>query len=143
MDQSCNTLWMLGVGEALKKAVGGSQGRKSHFGPVNQRSETPVMALAGFAEEHCFDPAPGAERFFDEADAFDADRARFRGQAAAKRQAELFQPAVVAARQHSWRGSAGSAAGGFAWRSHQKERNKFTLRGAIRTGSRQESPCQQ
>ncbi len=32
-----------------------------------------MMAFAGLAEEDCFDAAAGAKRFFDEADAFNAD----------------------------------------------------------------------
>jgi len=33
------------------------------------------MALAGFAEEHRFNGAGGAQRFFDQPHAFDADKA--------------------------------------------------------------------
>ncbi len=68
-----------------------------NFGPINQRRETLVMALAGFAEQHGFDAAAGSQRFLDEANAFDADAARFRLQSAAQGQAKFFEPAIVAA----------------------------------------------
>ena len=122
MNQRGDTLRMLGIGEAFEEAVGRAQGWKSHFRPADQRGETFVVAFAGFTEEYGFDAAAGAKRFFDEADAFDADRAGFRGQTAAKRHAELFEPAVVAASEDARRGGrcAGSIsrAGGFAWRGH-------------------------
>ena len=79
-----------------------------------------MMAVAGFAEEHCLDAAAGAKRFFDEADAFDADGAGFCWQAAPERHSELFEPAVVAAGQDSGSGCgrAGSVACGFAGGGH-------------------------
>jgi hypothetical protein len=123
---------MFGVGEALEEAVGGAQLRKSHFGPVDERGEAFAMAFAGFTEEDSFDAAAGAKGFFDEADSFDAYGAGFGGQAAAESHAKLFEVAIVAARQDSGRGRrrAGGVAGGFAWGSHQGERNKFpTVRG--------------
>lgn len=63
-----------------------------------------MMAFAGFAEEDRFDGAAGAQGFFDQADTFDADGAGFRGQAAAERHAELFEPAILAAGKDSGRG---------------------------------------
>ncbi len=127
VDESGDALRMLGVGKAFEEAVGGAQNGESHFRPANKRSEAIVMALAGFAEENRFDAAAGTKRFFDEADAFDADRAGFRGQTAAERHAEFLEPAVVAASEDSGRDCvcASSVAGGFAWGGHQWERNKF------------------
>jgi hypothetical protein len=88
---------MLGVGKALEEAVGGAKDGKSHFGPVDERGETFVMAFAGFAEEHGLNAAGGTQRFLDEADALDADEAVFRGQAAAQCHTELLEPAIIAA----------------------------------------------
>ena len=83
------------------------------------------MTLAGFAEEYCFDAAAGAKRFFDEANAFDANGAGFRGKTAAECHAEFFEPAIVAAGEDSGRGCARCGASGFAGGSHQGERSKF------------------
>jgi hypothetical protein len=85
------------------------------------------MAFAGFAEEDSFDAAAGAKGFFDEADAFDADGAGFRGKATAQGHAEFLEPAIVAAGEDSRRGCgrAGGVTRGFAGGSHQVERNKF------------------
>jgi hypothetical protein len=60
-----DALRMLGVGQAFEKAVGRAQGRKSHFRTADERSETFVVAFAGFAEEYGFDATAGAKRFFD------------------------------------------------------------------------------
>ena len=100
---------------------------KCDFWPADERGETIAVAFAGFAEEDCLDGAAGAQGFFDQADAFDADRAGLRGQAAAERHAELFEPAIVAASEDSGRcfRCVGSVAGGFARSGHQGERNKF------------------
>ena len=78
------------------------------------------MAVSGFAEEHRFDAAARAKRFFDEADAFDANRAGFCWQIAAERQTEFLEPAIVAAGKYSGSGCsrAGSVAGGFAGCGH-------------------------
>jgi hypothetical protein len=118
---------MFGVGEALEEAVGGAQGGKSDFWPADQRGETIAVAFAGLAKEDCFNGAAGAQGLFDKANALDADGARFRGQTAAERQAELFEPAIVAAGEDPGRGCtrAGIVSGGFAWSGHQGERNKF------------------
>jgi hypothetical protein len=122
LDQCGYALRMFRVGEAFEQAVGGAKNGKSDLGAVNIGSEALVVALAGLAEENCFDWAGGTERFFDEADTFDADGAGFRGQTAAKSGAELFQPPVVAAGQDSRcrRGSCWCVAGGFAWRGHPR-----------------------
>src|SRR5580700_1888705 len=116
---------MLGVGQALEEAVGGAQGWKSHFRPADERSETFVVAFAGFAEEYGFDAAAGAKRFFDQAEAFDADGAGLRGQTAAQRHAKFFEPAIVAAGQDPGRGCGGSVASGLAGSGHPGERSKF------------------
>ena len=97
MNQRGDALRMLGVGKAFEEAVRGAKDRKSHFGPVDEGGETFVMAFAGFAEEYGLNAAARAQRFFDEAHAFDADEAAFRGQAAAEGYAELLEPAIVAA----------------------------------------------
>src|SRR5208282_3202479 len=85
LDECGDALRMLGVGEPFKEAVGGAQSWEGQFRPADERSEAFVVAFAGLAEEDGFDAAAGAESFFDEADAFDSDRAGFRGQAAAQR----------------------------------------------------------
>src|SRR5260370_26030499 len=97
MDQCRDALRMLGVGEAFKEAVGRAEHGKSHFGPVDEGRETLVMAFAGFAEEHGLNAATGAQRFFDEPDALNADETVFRRQAPAQSHAELLEPATVAA----------------------------------------------
>ena len=85
-----------------------------------------MVAFAGFAEEHSFDAAAGAKRFLDETDAFNADRAGFRGQTAAQRHAEFLEPAIVAAGEDARRSSAWGAAGGFAGGGHCSERSKLS-----------------
>ena len=95
---------MLGVGKSLKEAVGGVQSGKSDFWPADEGGETIAVAFAGFAEEDCFDGATGAQSFFDQANTLDANGARFRGQTAAERHAELFEPAIVAAGEDAGRG---------------------------------------
>ena len=88
---------MFGVGNSLEEAVGGFQDGEGHFGARDQMGKFFAVAFAGFAEEDGFDGTAGFEGFFDEAKAFDADAAGFGLQAAAKGDAELFEPAVVAA----------------------------------------------
>jgi hypothetical protein len=126
-DERGDALRVLGVGKAFEEAVGGPQRGKSHLWPVNQRRESLVMTLAGFAEEDRFDGAAGAQGLFDESDTFDADGSGFRGQTAAERHAELFEPAILPAGKDSGRGGGGGVAGGFARRGHQGERNKFRV----------------
>lgn len=87
-----------------------------------------MVAFAGLAEEDRFDAAAGTKRFFDEADAFDANGAGFRGKTAAERHAEFFEPAIVAAGEDSGRGCARCGASGFAGGGHQGERSKFRAR---------------
>ncbi len=78
------------------------------------------MALAGFAEEHGLDAAAGTQRFFDEPDAFNADESVLCGQAAAESQAELFEPAIVAAGEERGVTRGPSVASGFSWRCHHR-----------------------
>ena len=79
-----------------------------------------MMALAGFAEEDRFDGAARAKRFFDQADAFDADGAGFCGQAATERQAELLEPAIVPAGEERRGAMVHRATRGFAWGGHYR-----------------------
>src|SRR6267143_2295704 len=97
MNQCGDTLRMFRIGKALEEPVRGAQDGKSHFGPLDDGGETFVMAIAGFAEEHGFDAATGAQSFFDEPDTLDAYESVLRGQAAAQSQAKLLEPAIVAA----------------------------------------------
>src|SRR5215472_19277631 len=59
-DQSRDALRMLRVGESFKEAIGGAKRGKGHLRAVDQRRESFVMALAGFAEEHGLNSAAGA-----------------------------------------------------------------------------------
>jgi hypothetical protein len=120
MHQGSDTLWMLGVREALEKAVRGAEDGKSHFRPIDDGGETFVMAFAGFAEEHGLNAAPGAQRFFNEPDAFDAYEATFRGQSAAESHAKLLEPAIVAAGEDRGLSSEPSVTSGFARRGHHR-----------------------
>ncbi len=97
MNQRGYALRVLGVGKTFKEAVGGAEDRKSHFGAVDEGSEPFVMALAGLAEEHGVNAAPGTQCFLDEPDAFDANESVFGGQTAAQGDAKLLEPAIVAA----------------------------------------------
>ena len=123
-------LRMLSVGQTLEEAVSSSQRGKAYFRAVDEGREALVMALAGFAEQQGLDPAAGAERFFDQAHAFYAHKAIFRGQAAAEGHAKLFEPAIVAAGEQ--RGFAGRSRVScrLARRSHSLEVSKFQPAGA-------------
>ena len=101
-------------------AVGGAEDGKSHFRPIDDGGETFVMAFAGFAEEHGLNAAPGAQRFFNEPDAFDAYEATFRGQSAAESHAKLLEPAIVAAGEDRGLSSEPSVTSGFARRGHHR-----------------------
>jgi hypothetical protein len=68
------------------------------------------MTFPGFAEEHGANFAAGAESFFGEAHAFDADGAGFSRKSAAKGDAESFEPAIVAAGEESRTGRSGGCA---------------------------------
>jgi hypothetical protein len=97
LHQGRDALWVLGVGKTFKEAVGGAKRGKAYLRAVDQRRETFVMTLARFTKEHSLDGAAGTQRFFDEADALDADEAAFCGQATAETHAKLLEPAIVAA----------------------------------------------
>src|SRR5215472_11568187 len=112
-DEGADALRVLGVGDACKKAIGGGEDRESDFGAGDERSEVGTVAFAGFAEQDCFDFAAGGEGFFDKAEAFDADRAGFGGEAAAEGHAKQFQPAIVAAHDR--------CRSGFCRRGHLRE----------------------
>jgi hypothetical protein len=76
------------------------------------------MALARFAEEHSPDGASGAQRFFHEADAFNADEAGLRGQSAAQGETKFFEPTVVAAGDRGAGSIRARSTSRFAWGSH-------------------------
>src|SRR5215472_11805213 len=88
---------MLGVGKTFKEPVGGAQYGEAQFGTIDEGRDTFAMPLAGLAEEHGLNGTAGAQRFFNEADAFDPDEAAFGGQPAAQRHTKLLEPAIVAA----------------------------------------------
>ena len=79
-----------------------------------------MMAFAGFAEEHGLDGATRKQRFFDEAGSFDADESIFRGEAAAERHAELFEPAIVAAADERRLTCRPGVTCGFSGRGHHR-----------------------
>jgi len=79
-----------------------------------------VVAFAGFAEEHGLHAAAGTERFLDEPHPFDADEAALSGQATAQGDAELLEPAIVAAGQKRSLDSCASGTSGFACRCHHR-----------------------
>src|SRR5258708_19980161 len=104
---------MLGVSHAFEEAIGGAQDRNSDFGTIDQRSEAFVMALAGFAEQHGFDGAGGAESLFNQAHAFDADETGFGRQSTAQPEAKFLQPAIVPAVDRGRSAGGPRAAGAF------------------------------
>src|SRR5690242_503474 len=120
MDQRGHTLWVLGVGEAFKKAVRGAEDGKSHLRRVDEGGEAFVMAFAGFAEEHRLNAAVGTQGLFDEPHALDADKSILRGQPAAESHAELLQPAIVAASEERRLANRARVSCDFAWRSHYR-----------------------
>ena len=130
LDQSGDALRMLGVGETLEKTIGGSQDREGDFGRIDERSESLMVALASFAEEHRLDAAARAQSFFDQADTFDTDETGLGGQAAAQSDAECPEPAIVAAGEHRVRARGPSQLGGFSRRSHTTEGSKFARKDA-------------
>ena len=88
---------MFGVGKSIKEPVRGTKDGKSHFGPVDERGETFVMAFAGFAEEYSLNAARGTQCFLNEPDALNSDEAVFRGKTAPESHAKFLEPAIVAA----------------------------------------------
>lgn len=84
-----------------------------------------MVPLPGLAEEHGLNGAAGTQGFFDEADAFNADEAVFRWQAAAESYTELFEPAIFTAGQKHRFACGARVPGGFSWRGHYRERSKL------------------
>jgi len=119
LDESGDALRMFGVGDAFKEAIGGAEDGEAGVWTTDERGETFAVAFARFAEEDGFDAAGGAESFFNEARAFDADGAVFGGKAAAEGDAELLEPAVIPAGEE-----VGGDGGGFGRRSHCREVSK-------------------
>lgn len=95
-DEGGDALGIFRVGDAFEEAVGGVEDGDGDLRAIEVRSEASVMAGTGFAEKYGADRACGAEGFFDEARAFDADGAGFGGKSAAESHAELLEPFVVA-----------------------------------------------
>jgi len=125
LDEGGDTLGMLGVGDAFKKAIRGAEDGEASVRAADERGKAFAMAFAGFAEEDCFDATSGAEGFFDKAGAFNADGTVFGGKAAAESDAELLEPAVLAA------GEEVGGDGGFGRRRHWRKVSKFAGRNAI------------
>jgi len=101
---------MLSVGDAFEEAVGGAKDGEADVRAADERGEAFAMAFAGFAEEDGFDAARGAESFFDEAGTFDTDGAVIGGKTAAESDAELLEPAIIAAGEEV--GGGGGIGGG-------------------------------
>jgi len=118
-DKGSDTLGMFGVGDAFEESIGGVENREGDFFAVEIGGEAGVMAATGFGEENGFDAAAGREGFLGEANAFDADRSRFCGKAAAEGDTEFLEPAIFAGRDDGIRSR------GFAGGRHDEERNKF------------------
>ena len=127
MDERGDALRMLGVSKTFEEPIRGVQDGKGHLWPVDQRGKAPTVAFARFAKEHGFDAAARTKRFFDETQAFDADRARLRGKASAQRHTKFLEPPIVAAGKNSGRGCGRRGTGGFAWSGHYPERSKFRV----------------
>jgi len=119
LDESGDALGMFGVGDAFKEAIGGAEDGEAGVRTADERGEAFAVAFAGFAEEDGLNAAGGAESFFDEACAFDADRTVFGGKAAAESDAKLLEPAVVAAGKE-----VGGDGGGFGSRGHCRKVSK-------------------
>jgi len=119
LDESGDALGMFSVGDAFEEAIGGAEYGEADVRTADERGEAFAVAFAGFTEENSFDAAGGAEGFFDEAGAFNADGTVFGGKAAAQGDAELLEPAVFAA---------GEEVGGDGWfgrRGHWRKVSKF------------------
>jgi hypothetical protein len=120
MDERGDALRMFRIGKAFEEPVGGTENGKSHFRAVDERRKTFMMTFARFAEEHGLDAAAGTERFFDEPGTFNADESILRREPAAKRHAELLEPAIVSASEQRGITSRASAASGFSRRGHHR-----------------------
>ena len=93
---------IFGVSDSLEEPVGGLQDGDGDFGAIEVWSEASAVTLARFAEEHGANWRSGAEGLFDQARAFDSYGAGFGRKAAAKRDAEFLEPAVIAAGDDAW-----------------------------------------
>src|SRR5690348_4567743 len=121
---------MFGIGETFKEAVGSPKRGERHFRAIDQRREALMVPLSGFAEEHGLNGAAGAQSFFDKARPLHSHEAGFRRQSAAKRHAELLEPAIVAAGEERRFARRTSVARGFTRRGHSLEVSKFRWHGA-------------
>jgi hypothetical protein len=133
LDQGGYALGMLGVGDAFKETVGGAEDGEADVWAADEGCEAFAMAFAGFAEEDGCDAAGGAESFFDEARAFDADGTLIGGKAAAESDAELLEPAIVAA------GKEVGGSGGFGRSGHWRKVSKNAGGKAMGAGGYQRS----
>jgi hypothetical protein len=133
LDKGGYALGMLSVGDAFEETIGGAEDGEADVRAADEGGEAFAMALAGFAEEDGFDAAGGAESFFDEAGTFDADGAVVGGKTAAESDAELLEPAIVAAGEEI--GGRGGIGGG----GHGRKGSKFLGSNAIVAGGYQRS----
>ena len=124
-DEGRDTLRVLRVGNAFEEAVVGEQRGEAHLRTVDQRSEAFAVALAGFAKKHRLNRAARTQRFFDKAGSLDTNEAVFRGQTTAQSQAELLEPAVVAAGEKRRIVRWSRIASGFSGSGHSLEVSKF------------------
>jgi hypothetical protein len=76
-NQRGNALRVLGIRNPFKQPIRGSQNWERHLRPIHEWRKAFVVPFAGLAEQNGFDAAAGAQRFLDEADAFDAYATRF------------------------------------------------------------------
>ena len=113
-DEGGYALRMFGIGEAIEEAVGGGEDGEGEFRAVDEGGEFGVVALARFAEKDGLDFASGGKGFFDQADAFNANRPGLGGKSATQGHTEELQPAIVAGGQRSRGGFDGR--GHFTWK---------------------------
>ena len=105
---------MFGIGDSFKEAIGGGEDGEGEFRAIDEGGEFGVVALTRFAEKDGLDSTAGGEGFFDQADAFDADRPGLGGESAAEGHSEQLQPAIVAGGEGRRRGFSGR--GHFRWK---------------------------
>lgn len=98
-DQGGYALRMFGIGDTFKQTIGGGEDGEGEFRAVDEGGEFGVVALARFAEKDGLDFAAGGEGFFDQADAFNANRPGFGGESATQSHTKQLQPAIVAGGQ--------------------------------------------
>ena len=87
---------MFGVGDAFKQSIGGAMYGNGDFRAVEIRRKAGVVAFAGFAEQNSANGRGGTQGFFNQARAFDADRAVFTWQAATECDTEFLEPTIFA-----------------------------------------------